>query len=431
MWYETLYLVLSIINNVILCFIGIPFALQLIYMVLFWVKKKTYKKSEVKHRCAILICGRNEESVIFDTVRDLLENQDYPKDLFDVYVVAHNCTDKTASEAERAGAKVLVLNDPNKAHHLLAYALKFGVEQIVNSGIDYDFIIRIDADNHLNKEFISLMNDAYSSGVQLARPYESAINITQNNFTQACGLYYIFDSRFSSRVRERLHIDAHCQGPGMMFSMEIAKKYGYDTVTISEDTEFNFNRLLNGYRAHYVEDAVVYEDLPSTMKDTYARNRRLGSGNMLLLRKYTLKLIGKFFTTFRFSFIEQLLTFVFVPICPILCIWLPAFYIYSAIYLGVTGQIQALINMLILIAVVLLVLFIFVGILQGALLVILDYKKMGAKRRRDLIKGIFLFPAFTIVYCVTITIGVFSKPKWIPVRRNPDEVKKDQTKQEK
>ena len=393
MWYETLYQVLSIINNVILCFIGIPFALQLIYMVLFRVKKKTYKKSEVKHRCAILICGRNEESVIYDSVRDLLENQDYPKDLFDVYVVAHNCTDKTASEAERAGAKVLVLNDPNKAHHLLAYALKFGVEQIVNSGIDYDFIIRIDADNHLNKEFISLMNDAYSSGV--------------------------------------LHIDAHCQGPGMMFSMEIAKKYGYDTVTISEDTEFNFNRLLNGYRAHYVEDAVVYEDLPSTMKDTYARNRRLGSGNMLLLRKYTLKLIGKFFTTFRFSFIEQLLTFVFIPICPILCIWLPAFYIYSAIYLGVTGQIQALINMLILIAVVLLVLFIFVGILQGALLVILDYKKMGAKRRRDLIKGIFLFPAFTIVYCVTITIGVFSKPKWIPVRRNPDEVKKDQTKQEK
>ena len=63
----------------------------------------------------------------------------------------------------------------------------------------------------------------------------------------------------------------------------------YELQQISEDTEFNFNRLLNGFRAHYVEDAVVYEDLPSTMKDTYARNRRLGSGNMLLLRKYTLK----------------------------------------------------------------------------------------------------------------------------------------------
>ena len=268
------------------------------------------------------------------------------------------------------------------------------------------------------------MNDAYSSGVELARPYESAINITQNNYTQACGLYYIFDSRFSSRVRERLGIDAHCQGPGMMFSMAIAKKYGYDTVTISEDTEFNFNRLLNGYHAHYVEDAVVYEDLPSTMKDTYARNRRLGSGNMLLLRKYTLKLLGKFFTTFRFSFIEQLLTFIFIPICPILCIWLPVFYIYSAIHLGVTGQIDALIDMLILIAVILLCLFVFVGILQGALLVILDYKKMGAKRRTDLVKGVLLFPLFTIVYCVTIKIGVFSKPKWIPVRRNPKAVEK-------
>ena len=61
------------------------------------------------------------------------------------------------------------------------------------------------------------------------------------------------------------------------------------------------------------------------------------------------------------------------------------------------------------------------GILQGLILVLLDYKKMGAKRRRDLIKGVLLFPAFTVVYCVTITFGVFSKPKWIPIKRNPNQ----------
>lgn len=67
------------------------------------------------------------------------------------------------------------------------------------------------------------MNDCYSSGVELACPYESALNISQNNFTQACGLYYIFNSRFGGRVRERLGLSAHLNGPGMMFSSNIAK----------------------------------------------------------------------------------------------------------------------------------------------------------------------------------------------------------------
>ena len=426
MWYETLYQVLSIINNVILCFIGIPFALQLIYMVLFWVKKKTYKKSEVKHRCAILICGRNEESVIYSTVRDLLENQDYPKDLFDVYVVAHNCTDKTANEAERAGAKVLVLNDPNKAHHLLAYALKFGVEQIVNSGIDYDFIIRIDADNHLNKEFISLMNDAYSSGVQLARPYESAINITQNNFTQACGLYYIFDSRFSSRVRERFGLDAHVNGPGSMFAMEVIEKAGgFDAFSITEDVEFNFKRMFDGYRCHYVEDAIVYEDFPSTFKDTYARNRRFGAGVIRLLGKYGWKLIAEFFKTFRFSYIENLFSYFLVPICALLCTWVPLYYIYALSYLGAIGRWDEFYFILIIIAVCITVLFLFAGVLQGLLLVILDYKKMGVEKRRKLLSGAFIFPLFSVVYIVTVFFGIFSKPTWMKVNRNVKNNKKE------
>ena len=64
------------------------------------------------------------------------------------------------------------------------------------------------------------------------------------------------------------------------------------------------------------------------------------------------------------------------------------------------------------------VLFAFCGIFQGLLLVMLDYKKMGAKRRRDLIDGALLFPAFTVVYCLTICLGMFSRPKWGKVSRN-------------
>lgn len=431
MWHETLYEVLNIINNVILTMIGIPFMLQLIYMLFFWVKKKTWPKSEKKGKVAFLIPAHNEADVIYDTVKEIYDRQEYPKELMDVYVVCHNCTDNTAELVKKAGGIPIVYNNDNPKEKLLAYCLNHGFDYLLKNDKDYDFYIRIDADNHLNKEFTSLMNDAYQSGVEYARPYESAINMTQNRYTKACGLYYIFDSRFGSRVRERLHIGAHVNGPGTMLSKALMQRIGgYNCHTISDDAEFCFNRMNEKVFGHYVEDAVVYEDLPSSFKDTYARNIRIGSGSRKLIFGPLGKLFFKFFYTFKFSYLEMFLTYFFNIICVLLCTWLPAFYIYDITYLALagTGVIETIagaanyrnimINTLIIIGVALGVLFLFCGILQGVILVCLDYKKMGAKRRRDLLDGAFLFPAFTVVYCLTICLGMLSKPKWIKVNRN-------------
>ncbi len=418
-WHEVLYEVLNNINTVVLYIIGIPFGLQIIYMLFFWIKKKVFPKSDKKARICVVIPARNEESVIEGTVKDLIKNQTYPMELVDIYVIAHNCTDKTKEYAERAGAKVIVVNSSDPKTHRVSYCFNEAIKVILATNEKYDFLLRFDADNHVNKEFISLMNDAFQSGVKIARPYESVLNITESTYSQACGLYYVFDSRFSSRVRERLGIDAHVNGPGSMISWEIIEKYkGYDTKSICEDTEFCFKRIRDGYRCHFVEDAVVYEDLPTSLKDTYARNRRIGSGTFRLFCKYFFIFLADFFRTLRFSYLELILTYIFIPICALLCTWIPAFYIYSVIYFAVVGRMADLYLTLIIIACCLTFLFLFAGIFQGFLLVLLDYKKMGATRRRDLTKGVITFPFFSVVYIITITLGIFSKPKWKQVKRS-------------
>ena len=39
-------------------------------------------------------------------------------------------------------------------------------------------------------------------------------------------------------------------------------------ITIADDAEYSLNRMLEGVKAHFVEDAIVYQDSPSTFKDT-------------------------------------------------------------------------------------------------------------------------------------------------------------------
>lgn len=436
MWYEILYRVLSIINYIILIIIAIPVLLQLFYIVMFWVKKKVFPKSDKKAKIAFIIPAHNEQDVIYETVKLIFEKQKYPRDKYDVYVIADNCTDNTASEAARAGAIVIPHDDPDPSHHMALYPLKFGIDILRKSEKNYELIIHLDADNHINDDFSSLMNDAYQSGVDFARPYEGAINSTQNFYTKACTIFYTFDSRFGSRVRERLHIAAHINGSGAMMSTRMLNKCnGYDCVSISDDAEFNFNRMLDGYKGHYVEDAVVYEDMPSSFKDTLNRNKRIGSGGMKLLKERLLKMVGKFFVTGNFSYLEIFLNYIFNFLTILLSIWIPLFYIYNFLFLGFATFDSSFASTLTLFGGsayystvfwntiywgvgIVVGLFVVFGILQGLLLVCLDYKKMGAQKRIQLMDAVFLFPLFLILYSFTIAIGACSKPTWGKVSRN-------------
>ena len=101
--------VIDIVNNVFLVLCSIAFAVQIIYVLFFWLKPKKYPPAKTQHRFGIIIPARNEEEVIGDTVRKLLQ-QNYPRELYDIFVVAHNCTDKTAERAREAGAVVYECN---------------------------------------------------------------------------------------------------------------------------------------------------------------------------------------------------------------------------------------------------------------------------------------------------------------------------------
>lgn len=434
MWYEVLYRVLSIINYIILIVIAIPLLLQIFYVLMFFLKKKTWKHSDEKGRIAYLIPAYNEEDVIYDTVKSLLSKQNYPRDKFDVYVVANNCTDRTAELAEKAGAVVLIHDDPDPAHRMALYPLKYGVDYLINlTENPYDMVIHLDADNHINADFSSLMNDAYQSGVDFARPYEGTMNATQNFYTKASSLFYAFDSRFGSRVRERLHLSAHVDGCGTMMSVRMLKKTGgYDCSSMSDDAEFSLNRMIEGVKGHFVEDAVVYQDSPSSYRDTLNRNRRIGGGVMELMKSKFGVIIKTFFKTGNMSLLEMLSMYMLNFLNVLIAVWIPAFYIYNFLFLWFAGHgaleltlfgaeyyTAVFWNTIIAGASILVALFIFFGYLQALFLVLTDYKKLGAKKRSELMSAVFMFPAFLIIYMITLCAGAMSKPKkWGKVKRN-------------
>ena len=334
------------------------------------------------------------------------------------------------------------MDDPDPNHHRAAYPLNYGIDYILKNDVDAELIIHLDADNHLNKEFSQLMNDAYQQGYDFIRPYEGAINGPQNFFTKACAFFYAFDSRFSSRARERLHLSAQVNGAGATMSRRMLLKCnGYDTTEISDDTAFMYNRLLEGVKAHFVEDAIVYEDLPSTAAVTISRNKRIAKGNKEMFKTKYCKLIPTFFKTGNISLLETFFSRVFIYISPFIFSWLGvyfAFFIPFAICAHYemmpltmfnqaffTSHLWALLWGVVALGIVGLFLIIAVSLT----IVFFDYKKLGAKKRSEYAT----FAIFSIVYLAFYGFSIAGagnkkkKNEWVKVQRNvvKTEEKKD------
>jgi len=102
----------------------------------FWRRPEDYSLPP-SSRFAVVTAAHNEEKVIGQLIRNLHE-LNYPKELFDIYVIADNCSDNTATIAASAGANVIKrFNDEEKGK---GYALEYAFNQIFKSGPKYDAV---------------------------------------------------------------------------------------------------------------------------------------------------------------------------------------------------------------------------------------------------------------------------------------------------
>jgi len=423
LWYDYLHDFLTSVNGVLLTFIGIAFTAQLFFIIFFFVKKTTFPKAKTFHKFGIIIPARNESSVIGRTVKELLEKQNYPKDKFHIYVVADNCNDNTAEVAKNAGAFVFIHNDDEPSHKRASYAIQYGMQEILKLNNNYECFIKFDADNLADSNFINVMNDAFESGVECARCMENSININQNMTSKCSALYYLRDCRLACRVRERAHLDSMINGAGMMFSARIAKDIdGWDAMSTSDDAEFGLNRILEGTRVHYVEDAIVYEDQSSTLKETWNRYVRIGHGLNNLFWKLGFKMLFKFFTTFRLSYLDLFLQLFFIPMAFLCCTWIPLFYVFDALYMGLLSptapNIDYLMTLIKVIGLALLFAFYLAFVLQAIMVTLLNKKNIKDYKLKNFILCWLVFPFFMIFDCLTIFFGIITKPKWKSVKRN-------------
>ena len=123
--------------------------------------KKDYKDHDPESRFLVLVPAHNEEKVIGDIIQNL-NDMDYPKELYDFYIIADNCTDNTAEVARNLGAKVIeTRKESEDAPTGKPIALKKALQAVGDYQDRYDLMMIFDADNLMDTNMFREVNSQY------------------------------------------------------------------------------------------------------------------------------------------------------------------------------------------------------------------------------------------------------------------------------
>ncbi len=247
-------------------------------------------KTKKEHRFMAIIPAHNEEEVVGNLIESL-KNQTYNKELYDIYVIADNCTDNTARIAKEAGA--IVYERYNEVEKTKGYALDWFLQQKIKEDAQYDAICIFDADNIVDKNFIKAMNKKLCQGEEVVQGYRDIKNPTDNWITSGYALFYWTMHRFYHLARYNLGLSPLLNGTGFMVSFDIIKENnGWKTVTLTEDIEFSLQRILKGKRLGWSTEAIVYDEQPTGFKQSWSQRSRWTVGHMQCMKEYTVKLFN-------------------------------------------------------------------------------------------------------------------------------------------
>jgi len=295
-----------------------------------WIKRKEppAENTTIKKRFALVIAAHNEEKVIAHIIDSLL-NQNYPRHLYDIFVVADNCTDRTAEIAQKHGA--IVYKRFNSCERGKGHALEWMFNKIFNMGDKYDVISVFDADNLVSSNYLLEMNKQLCKGHKVVQGYIDSKNPFDSWITCSYSIAFWLSNRIFQLPRYYLGLTCGLCGTGFCIDIDVLKKIGWGATCLTEDLEFTMKLALNGMKVAWAHNAVVYDEKPLTLKQSWHQRKRWMQGHADCASRYLPPLISKAFKEGDLSsfdcaiYLFQPIRFIFVGLMTIM-MWIQTVY---------------------------------------------------------------------------------------------------------
>ncbi|HZL12491.1 MAG TPA: glycosyltransferase [Prolixibacteraceae bacterium] len=320
-----LRLIIPILEYILAGYLGITVLYNLIYAIagLFPIRQRAAKENK-QRKIAVLIPGYKEDNVILQTAQVSLE-QDYPKELYEVIIIADSFSAGTLQKLRKMPIRVVEVVFENSTK---SKALNKTMSVIPE---DFEIAVVLDADNLMAKDFLTKTNTGFNQGFRVIQGHRVAKN-TDTSFAVLDAISEEINNHIFRKGHRALGLSSALIGSGMAFEYLFFKDMMAGIEAIGGfDKELELKLLRNKLTIGYLEDALVYDEKTQKSDNFQRQRKRWLSAQFIYFSNYLGSGINHLITKGNIDFFDKVLQLAFLP----RVLLLGVLFLFSAVSIGI------------------------------------------------------------------------------------------------
>lgn len=304
---EFIILIINIIESIVFVYLAFAAVYILVYAIAGKIGyKPKLKPASVTRKIAVLIPGYKEDSVIVEVAKDALK-QDYPKEKFDVVIIADSFKTETIDELKLLP---IILVEVSFEKSTKSKALNKAMATISDS---YEIAVVLDADNLMAKNFLKMINQSFENGFKTVQGHRVAKNMN-TNFAVLDAISEEINNHIYRLGHRAIGLSSALIGSGMAFDYAFFKNIMSRVDAVGGfDKELELRLLQNREKIEYLNDAIVLDEKVQKAEVFANQRKRWLSAQFVYFGRYFLPGLKDLFTKGNIDFMDKVYQMVQPP----------------------------------------------------------------------------------------------------------------------
>lgn len=290
--------IFSYIQWIIIVYLG----LSSIYIFVFAFSALFYKdKKDAFHeklrKFLILIPAYKEDVVIQNVAKDATL-QNYPSELFDVYIIADTLKAQTVNDLKSIPVHVLEVSFEQSTK---AKSINKALEMIKH---DYEGIIILDADNLMEPNFIMKINDEMNKKVIAIQGHRIAKN-KNSSLAVLDGISEEINNSIFRKGHVTLGLSSALIGSGMAFDFQLYKSIMSEIDSFAEDKEMEFKLFKNKHQISFLSNAYIFDEKVNKAEVFVGQRSRWIAFQLMYAKKFFFPAIYELFVKANIDYFDK------------------------------------------------------------------------------------------------------------------------------
>ena len=291
-------------------------------------QQRISSESIPESRFLVLFPAYHEDTVIIPSIEAFLK-QTYPVTHYKVVVISDHMQPETNHKLANLPIKLL---QPSFERSSKAQALQYAMREEERRNIEkkrYEYVVILDADNIVNTDFLTRLNQECSMGYHAIQCHRTAKN-ADNDIAALDGISEEINNSIFRKGHKRIHMSSALIGSGMCFDYQWFKEHVNCLNSAVEDRELEALLMKQRIFIHYAEDINVMDEKVSN-SDNFQRQRLRWMTGQIQTLIHMLPDLPKAIITGNINYIDKTIQQTLIP-RSILLILVPLFALIATLF---------------------------------------------------------------------------------------------------